>query len=65
MRQGVRFRGVKVVVKKDGRRYVYRRTPQGLVALRNLPENDHAFLKHTQPQERRKRRSAEMLPRAA
>lgn len=44
MRRGVRLRGVKVVVKPDGRRYIYRRVGGRLVPLPNLPENDPRFL---------------------
>ena len=41
----MRLKGIKVVTKPDGRRYVYRRTPGGLVPLPDLPENDPRFLK--------------------
>lgn len=45
MRQGVRrLKGIKVVA-KGGRRYVYRRTPGGLVRLPDLPEDDPRFLR--------------------
>ena len=45
MRQGVRrLKGIKVV-HKGGRRYVYRRTPGGLVRLPDLPETDPRFLR--------------------
>ena len=43
MRRGVRLKGLKIV-RRNGRRYVYRRTPGGLVALPDLPENDPRFL---------------------
>lgn len=48
MRQGVRDRirlkGVKVVAKPDGRRYVYRRVGAKLVPLPDLPHTDERFL---------------------
>ncbi len=44
MRRGLRLTGIKYVTKPDGRRYVYRRTPGGLVRLPDLPENDPRFL---------------------
>lgn len=45
MRRGVqRLKGIKVV-RKNGRRYVYRRTPGGLVPLPDLPETDPRFLR--------------------
>lgn len=44
MRRGVRMKGIKVIRKPDGRRYVYKRTPTGLVKLPDLPENDPRFL---------------------
>lgn len=46
MGQGTRarLRGIKVVVKPDGRRYVYRRVAGKLVPLPDLPETDDRFL---------------------
>lgn len=45
MRHGVqRLKGIKVIVKPNGRRYVYRRVNGQLVPLPNLPENHPAFL---------------------
>jgi len=59
MRQGIRrLTGIKVV-HKGGRRYVYRRTPGGLVRLPDLPETDPRFLRAyadaetARPQQRR------------
>lgn len=45
MRHGIqRLKGIKVIVKANGRRYVYRRVNGQLVPLPNLPENHPAFL---------------------
>lgn len=45
MRRGIpRLKGIKVVTKPDGRRYIYRRTPGGLVPLPDLSENHPNFL---------------------
>lgn len=44
MRRIVRLKGIKVVTKPDGRRYVYRRVGSQLVALPDLPENHPEFL---------------------
>lgn len=38
------MKGIKVVTKPDGRRYLYRRVGSQLVPLPDLPENDPAFL---------------------
>lgn len=44
MRRGVRLRGIKVVTKASGRRYLYRRVKGQLVPLPDLPENHPEFL---------------------
>ena len=44
MRRGVRLVGIKVVVKPNGRRYVYRRVGGQLFPLPDLPENDDEFI---------------------
>jgi len=44
MRPGVRLKGVKVITKANGKRYVYRRVGGSLIPLPNLPENDPRFL---------------------
>ena len=44
MRRGIRLVGIKVVVKPNGRRYVYRRVGNQLVSLPDLPENDDRFV---------------------
>lgn len=44
MRRGVRLRGIKVVTKPNGARYVYRRVGGALVPLPDLPENHPDFL---------------------
>lgn len=44
MRRGVRIEGIKLVVKANGRRYLYRRVAGQLVPLPDLPENDPRFL---------------------
>lgn len=45
MRQGVsRLKGIKVITKANGQRYIYRRVGSALVPLPNLPENHPAFL---------------------
>ncbi|MGV6840607.1 MAG: tyrosine-type recombinase/integrase [Planktomarina sp.] len=44
MRRGVRLKGIKVVTKPNGKRFVYRRVKGGLVPLPDLPENDPKFL---------------------
>lgn len=44
MRSGLRLTGIKVVIKANGRRYLYRRVGGQLIALPNLPENHPDFL---------------------
>lgn len=44
MRRIVRLKGIKVVNKKDGRRYIYRRVGSQLIPLPDLPENHPAFI---------------------
>jgi site-specific recombinase XerD len=45
MRRGIqRLKGIKVITKANGQRYIYRRVGSALVALPNLPENHPAFL---------------------
>lgn len=44
MRRIVRLKGIKVVNKADGRRYIYRRVGSQLIPLPNLPENHPDFL---------------------
>lgn len=44
MRRGVRLTGIKVVVKTNGRRYIYRRVGASLHRLPDLPENHPDFL---------------------
>ncbi|MFY0619301.1 tyrosine-type recombinase/integrase [Shimia sp.] len=44
MRRIVRLKGIKVVTKKDGRRYLYRRVGGLLVSLPDLPENHPEFI---------------------
>lgn len=44
MRRGVRLVGIKVIVKPNGRRYVYRVIGGRLFPLPDLPENDDRFL---------------------
>lgn len=44
MRRIVRLKGIKVINKPDGRRYVYRRVKGRLIPLPNLPENHPEFL---------------------
>lgn len=46
MRRGVsRLKGIKVINKPDGRRYVYRRVQGALIPLPDLPENHPEFLR--------------------
>lgn len=45
MRRGIRLTGIKIVTKKNGRRYLYRRVGSQLVPLPNLPENHPDFLR--------------------
>lgn len=44
MRRGIRLKGIKVVTKPNGDRYVYRRVKGALIRLPDLPENDERFL---------------------
>lgn len=44
MRRGFQLKGVKVITKPNGRRYLYRRVGARLVPLPDLPENDPRFL---------------------
>lgn len=44
MRRIVRLKGIKVVTKPDGQRYIYRRIKGRLVPLPDLPENHPEFL---------------------
>jgi len=44
MRRGIRITGIKVVTKKNGKRYIYRRVRGALIPLPDLPENDPRFL---------------------
>lgn len=44
MRRGLPLKGIKAVVKANGRRYLYRRVGAALVALPDLPENHPDFI---------------------
>lgn len=44
MRRGVRLKGIKVVRKPNGKRFIYRRVRGALIPLPDLPENDPRFL---------------------
>ncbi|MGO4854897.1 site-specific integrase [Phaeovulum sp. W22_SRMD_FR3] len=44
MRRGIRLTGIKVITKKNGQRYIYRRVGTTLHRLPDLPENDPRFL---------------------
>ncbi len=44
MRRSFRLKGIKVITKPNGKRYVYRRVGGALAPLPDLPENDPRFL---------------------